>query len=112
MQRRHIRYARWFEWLCQLTYELRRNTKGWAWKRPTKERIEYVVLKKNLENMDISNKSAQPYRGAHFCLERLTDFNKLEIVFATIALLVVELIHTHILLLYLFCPIIERVRCV
>ena len=52
------------------------------------------------------------YRGAHFCLERLTDFHKLEIVFATVALLVVELIHTHILLLYLFCPIIERVRCV
>ena len=51
--------------------------------------------------MDISNKSAQPYRGAHFCLERLTDFHKLEIVFATVALLVVELIHTHIQVLYL-----------
>ena len=63
--------------------------------------------------MEISNKSVQLYRrGAHFCLERLTDFNKLEIVFATVALLVVELIHTHILLLYLFRPIIERVRCV
>lgn len=47
--------------------------------------------------MEISNKSVQLYRrGAHFCLERLTDFHKLEIVFATVTLLVVELIHTHI----------------
>ena len=36
------------------------------------QKKEYVVLKKNLENMDISNKSVQPYRGAHFCLERQT----------------------------------------
>ncbi|WP_440426192.1 hypothetical protein, partial [Prevotella sp.] len=69
------------------------NTKGRAWKRSTKERKKYVVLKKNLGTMEISNKSVQLYRrGAHFCLERLTDFNKLEIVFATVALLVVELI--------------------
>ena len=59
MQRRHIRYTRWFEWLCQLTYELRRNTKGWAWKRSTKERKKYVALKKNLGTMEISNKRVQ-----------------------------------------------------
>ena len=41
-----------------------------AWKRSTKERKKYVVLKKNLGTMEISNKSVQPYRrGAHFCLE-------------------------------------------
>lgn len=59
MQRQHIRYTRWFEWVRKPTYELRRNTKGWAWKRSTKERKKYVVLKKNLGTMEISNKSVQ-----------------------------------------------------
>lgn len=70
MQRRHIRYARWLKWLCQLTYELGWNTEGGAGEHSTKERKESVVLKKNLGNMEISNKSVQPYRrGAHFCLK-------------------------------------------
>ena len=80
MQRRHIRFTWWLQWLCRPTYNLGRNTKGRAWKRSTKERRKYVVLKKNLGTMEISNKSVQLYRrGAHFCLERLTDFHKLEI---------------------------------
>ena len=82
MQCRHIRFAWWLQWLRRPTYELGRNTKSRAGEHSTKERKEYVVLNKNLGTMEISNKSVQPYRSAHFCLERLTDFHKLEIVFA------------------------------
>ena len=41
-----------------------------------------------------------------------TKFNKLEIILAAVALFVVKLVHAHILLLYFFRSIIERVWCV
>lgn len=65
MQRRHIRYARWLKWLCQLTYEFGRNTEGGAGEHSTKERKEYVVLRKTLETWKFQTKMCSHIGEAH-----------------------------------------------
>lgn len=58
MQCRYICFAWWLQWLCRPTYELGRNTEGRAWKRSTKEKKEYIVLKKTWKQGNFKQKCA------------------------------------------------------